>query len=681
MFNSPIKGHFSLALANLPNDPDSRIKTAIRKHSVTKLMGLMMNSKTKKLPLSVKIAGLCGLFVVPIAVLMYQLSSAYNKDIEFAEQEKKGTALLLSLVPILDKSYEWRSTQLFQTEGPNREQRLTKYSTDIDAMFSQLARVFSEVEADLKFGAEELKQRNRTGADAPTITQNWAAFKAQPTDENWSVFITNLKNMITHVGDTSNLILDPDLDSYYLMDSVLVAVPMFIDRLFTTAAYKKTGDSSRSEFEVASVGASIMRDVDLERIKADILTAISEDGNFYGTNEILQSAIPKLSEQFVNTANQSIDLMLRSKDSTVSGKLSNQFREELTQLNYATAEAGMMLWAQAMKVMDQLLDARIASYRSQQIKSTVFSIIALLILMVLGFAILRQITGELNSVIEKITNQSVSVNAAGKKLQSASSSLSTATTQQAAAIDEVVSSIEEISSMLGKTTENASMTRDQASSGKELSEQGRNAVNSLLHAMNSMREVSNSLGHMSGAINEVAAKTKIINDIVFETKILSFNASIEAARAGAHGRGFSVVADEVSKLASMSGRAAEDIRNLLDRSTGLVNDVVQQTIAKVDAGLRATEQCSEIFSRTDESIHHIVDSASSIERAAKEQELGVKQTNQAMGEMDQLTQRNSRAAIDLSSDADELNRGAIELNSAVDELRQIVKGKGWRKAA
>ncbi len=640
-----------------------------------------MNPSARKLPLSVKIAGLCGLFVLPIAVLMYQLSSAYNKDIEFAEQEKKGTALLLSLVPILDKTYEWRSAHLYEEPGQARDARLEKYSAEVDAIFAQLSKTYSLVAEDLKFGAEELKQRNRLGADAPTVAQNWAQYKDQRSEESWTTFVSNLKNMILHAGDTSNLILDPDLDSYYLMDSVLVALPMFIDRLFTTAAYKKTEDSSRGEFEAASIGAAIMKDVDIERIKADLTTAISEDANFYGSNDLLQKVVPNLSEKFVLAATQSIEHMLRSKDFVTAGRLTDQFRRELTQLNYSTAEAAMILWTQSMKAMDQLLDARIDSYRGQQIKATVFSVIALLVLMALGFMISRQITRELNSVIDKITNQSVSVNTAGKKLQSASSTLSTATTQQAAAIDEVVSSIEEISSMLGKTTENASMTRDQASNGKELSEQGRNAVNSLLHAMNSMREVSNALGNMSGAINEVAAKTKIINDIVFETKILSFNASIEAARAGAHGRGFSVVADEVSKLASMSGKAAEDIRELLDRSTGLVNDVVQQTISKVDAGLRATEQCSEIFSRTDQSIHHIVDSASSIERAAKEQELGVKQTNQAMGEMDKLTQQNSRAAIDLSSDANELNRGAIELNNAVQELRNIVKGTGWHKAA
>ncbi len=120
-------------------------------------------------------------------------------------------------------------------------------------------------------------------------------------------------------------------------------------------------------------------------------------------------------------------------------------------------------------------------------------------------------------------------------------------------------------------------------------------IHRLGTAMDEISQANTKLQSIVSLIEEIRNKTKVINDIVFETRLLSFNASIEAARAGVHGKGFAVVAEEVGKLASMSGKAADEIRALLETSTQEVDRAVKQTSDRVSLGKTASSECQAAF--------------------------------------------------------------------------------------
>jgi methyl-accepting chemotaxis protein len=186
-------------------------------------------------------------------------------------------------------------------------------------------------------------------------------------------------------------------------------------------------------------------------------------------------------------------------------------------------------------------------------------------------------------------------------------------------------------------------------------------------------------------ISEIESKTKVINDIVFQTKLLSFNASVEAARAGEQGKGFAVVAEEVGNLAQMSGNSAKEIALLLEESTKKVELIVSNTKSKVDRLVvnsnEKIEQGSEIAKECGVILNAIVDNVESvngvvneISTASIEQDRGIKEISKAVNQLDQSTQQNSTATQQTANAAQQLSHQAEILRSTVLELLGTVNG-------
>jgi methyl-accepting chemotaxis protein len=291
-----------------------------------------------------------------------------------------------------------------------------------------------------------------------------------------------------------------------------------------------------------------------------------------------------------------------------------------------------------------------------------------------GFFLANSISRTLEKLGNEITATVDSVRTASTSVSKASQTLSSSTSQLAAAIDETASSMEEMSSMLGQTAQNTGTTSTVAEEALQEAARGRAVITKMLTAMDEAHSSNTRLEFLIKLMDEIKTKTKIINDIVSETRLLSFNASIEAARAGAHGKGFAVVAEEVGKLATVSGKAAEEIRTLLESSTGEVSAVVRGTQERVGAVKTISLDCESAFSRMSQSLEKIGESVRMIAAATKEQEVGVKQTNQAMAEMDQVTQQNSSSAGALASQAAHLSTGAGSLSESIQQLRCLIFG-------
>ncbi|MEW6077353.1 MAG: methyl-accepting chemotaxis protein [Thermodesulfobacteriota bacterium] len=242
----------------------------------------------------------------------------------------------------------------------------------------------------------------------------------------------------------------------------------------------------------------------------------------------------------------------------------------------------------------------------------------------------RNMIDRLKEVVVQVQSASENVASGSEEMSSSSEELSQGATEQASHLEEVTSSMEQMGSNINQNADNAVETEKIARQAARDAEAGGRQVQNTVRAM-----------------NEIAGKISIIEEIARQTNLLALNAAIEAARAGEAGKGFAVVAAEVRKLAERSGLAAKEIGELSASSV----DVAKQ------AGIMLEKMVPDIR-RTAELVQEI-------SAASKEQTAGADQINQAISQLDQVVQQNASSAEEVSSTAQELASQAQQLQSAV----------------
>ncbi|HYK09284.1 MAG TPA: methyl-accepting chemotaxis protein [Gemmatimonadales bacterium] len=247
---------------------------------------------------------------------------------------------------------------------------------------------------------------------------------------------------------------------------------------------------------------------------------------------------------------------------------------------------------------------------------------------------LGTMTNRLRETLAQVRAGAVAVSAASTQVAQTAQSLSQGTSEQAASVEETTAGLEEMSASITQNAENARQTETMALQGVRDAEASGDAVKQTVCAMTTITE-----------------KIGIIEDIAYQTNLLALNAAIEAARAGEHGRGFAVVATEVRKLAERSQVAATAITEVAGSSTAVAAQSGTRLAELVPAIRRTAELVQEVAA------------------ASREQASGVNQINQAMGQVDQVTQRGAAAAEELASTATELAAQAESLQRLVSFFR------------
>lgn len=336
------------------------------------------------------------------------------------------------------------------------------------------------------------------------------------------------------------------------------------------------------------------------------------------------------------------------------------------------------------------------NYTSSRNLVLIISLLSIAIGLTLATVILRNLNKAISNVISNLSDSSQQVTSAAEQIATAADELSTAATEQASSLEETSSSIEEMSSMVQKNADSAKRTSDLARSSSQSAENGKKVMQNMIHAISEISasnntiqiqvdESNNDIAEIVKLIGEIGNKTKVINDIVFQTKLLSFNASVEAARAGENGKGFAVVAEEVGNLAQMSGNAAKEITEMLDNSIQKVQYIVLNTKEKVghliidgknkiDNGNQIAIQCGSVLEEIVENVSSVNAMADEISNACQEQSLGIQEITKAMGQLDQVTQINAATSEESASAANELSSQAHALYAAVGVLVGTING-------
>ncbi|OED34759.1 hypothetical protein AB833_31900 [Chromatiales bacterium (ex Bugula neritina AB1)] len=268
------------------------------------------------------------------------------------------------------------------------------------------------------------------------------------------------------------------------------------------------------------------------------------------------------------------------------------------------------------------------------------------------FAVLQSTVNEcvdrMHSVLSNIRAVARNVTENSSDIASGNNNLSKRTVKQAANLEETAASMEEITTTVQDNASNASKANDLALSASTQAQKGGNIVRDAVKAMDGLNE-------SSGKISDIIG---VINDIAFQTNLLALNASVEAARAGTQGRGFAVVASEVRDLAGRSATAAKEIKELIEDSAN-----------RVDQSSKLVNQSGSSLDDIMEGVEKVTDIIANISIASNEQSLGISSVNNAITQIDELTQENATLVEKATTSSESLKNQANELDRLVSSFK------------
>lgn len=552
-------------------------------------------------------------FLLPITVLLYFMVAGINANIRFAEQELAGNEYQRPLHDLL----RHLSRHQALSGDAAAETELIGEQGKIDQAFQKLAGVQRLFGATLQVTDAGLAQRQRSGSLPSDMATVWQKFKAD--HDSLSPVASSGKQrqlrdaarqLVSHVGDTSNLILDPDLDSYYLMDATLLGLPRLQNRLAdlrlsARASFAKPELETSDLLNLVST-ARLLREADFKAVMDSTRSALAEDPNFHGDSSSIRQIEPAL-ESFAS-AMESLLKQLEVTDAAQANGRGADIEQHLAK----ALDTSHQLRDTAARELDELLRIRIRELKGGRLWSLLLTALALAVAITLVVFVARSITTPLSNCVSglqslagrdltrrlnfqsasEIGDISAAVDQAADGMLGAMKSIRASATELNRAADRQT----DVSSQMSATAEQTSQQAQRASVVAEQVSQNTQAVSLAVNELSTaIREIANNtqqaarvatdavqlaattnstvtkLGQSSAEIGEVI---KVITSIAEQTNLLSLNATIEAARAGEAGKGFAVVANAVKELAKQTANATESIRRKIDVTQNDIRDSV-----------------------------------------------------------------------------------------------------------
>jgi len=257
---------------------------------------------------------------------------------------------------------------------------------------------------------------------------------------------------------------------------------------------------------------------------------------------------------------------------------------------------------------------------------------------------LKVMQTKLAEVVGDVHRNADGVASASAQVAQGNADLSTRTEQQAASLEETAASMTQLTEVVRQNADNANMASKLAASASSMATMGGDDVGKMIGTIQRISQGS-------GKISEITA---LIEGIAFQTNILALNAAVEAARAGEQGKGFAVVASEVRSLAQRSAAAAKEIKELISTSVVMIDQGSTEAVAvgKTMEGIKLA-------------VHQVSGVVVEIANASHEQRQGIEQVNQAVNQMDSMTQQNAALVEEATAAAQSLEHQAAALKTAV----------------
>ncbi|HEY8101663.1 MAG TPA: methyl-accepting chemotaxis protein [Burkholderiaceae bacterium] len=369
--------------------------------------------------------------------------------------------------------------------------------------------------------------------------------------------------------------------------------------------------------------------------------------NSEGAAKIISSRIDPLNQKMFSEINKLVELQLAAARDVLSQSVASdqKLRNVLLLLSAIALCTGIAFaWVITLSITRPLHDAgaiakKVASgeLTSQERDPNHDEISALL-------NSLQDMSNSLRTIVSEVSFGACSIADASRQIADGNANLSARTESQASSLEQTAASMEQLTNTVKQNAENARQANHLVVSASNFAVKGGQVVSQVVTTMGSIQDSSRKIVDIIG----------VIDGIAFQTNILALNAAVEAARAGEQGRGFAVVAAEVRNLAQRSASAAKEIKALIDDS-----------VDKVNAGGKLVDEAGDTMNQIVASVKHVADIMSEITSASQEQSHGIEEVNNAIAQMDEMTQQNAALVEQAAAAAESMQLQASSLKKTV----------------
>jgi methyl-accepting chemotaxis protein len=314
----------------------------------------------KNLKIGSRIALSLAIFMLPLSYLLYSYYDSQTANINFALKEKAGLVHMRPGIDTLDALLAQYEARVKLDKGKTTDTEVSALAAATDKAFTAYGEATKLLENELSLSHDGLKEWERSNLEFSGITAKWEAIKQSPataTPEQYDALITDIRALISHAGDASNLVLDPDLDSYYLMDAVVFAVPSGIARVYEAERYAfKLHSENRTltdeEKAKLQTYASMLMENDVGRTGGDMQTSYTKDALFYGVSESYKASTEAKLADYAKS-HEAFSVLLTE---WVKGKTPSL--EALNQSTDQASAAAKIFWHAAANELDIMLTTR-----------------------------------------------------------------------------------------------------------------------------------------------------------------------------------------------------------------------------------------------------------------------------------------------------------------------------------